>query len=93
MKAYEKEYRLISLPPFTAATSGADRDFDFSPNGKLGKFDAWFSTMEPSPRDSFMPRDFLFFNSEEGGWNGGGRLRTACRKEGLTRPVFRAAGT
>lgn len=32
------EFRLISLPPFKAASSGVDINFDFSPNGILGKF-------------------------------------------------------
>lgn len=59
--------RIISLPPFTAATSGPDPEMDFSPNGKLGKFNEYFSSITPLPRDSFMPRDFLFFNEEAGG--------------------------
>ncbi len=61
------EFRIIYLPPFTAVTSGADREFDFSENGLLGKFDAYFSSIKPQPQDSFMPRDFLFFNPEAGG--------------------------
>ncbi len=32
------EVRIISLPPFTAVTSGPDPEFDFSPTGILGKF-------------------------------------------------------
>lgn len=58
------DFRIISLPPFAAVTSGPDPKFDFSPEGILGKFNAYFSTIRPSPRDSFMPRDFLFFNRE-----------------------------
>lgn len=61
------DFRIISLPPFTAVTSGPDPEFDFSPEGKLGKFDEYFSAITPSPRDSFMPRDFLFFNKEANG--------------------------
>ncbi len=61
------DFRIISLPPFTAVTSGPDPDFDFSPNGVLGKFNDYFSAITPSPRDAFMPRDFLFFNKEAGG--------------------------
>lgn len=48
------KFRIISLPPFKAATSGVDKDFDFSSEGILGKFDAYFSTIVPSDRDSFM---------------------------------------
>lgn len=61
------EFRVISLPPFTAVTSGPDPNFDFSPEGVLGKFNEFFSAITPSPRDSFMPRDFLFFNQEKQG--------------------------
>lgn len=61
------DVRIISLPPFTAATSEPDPEMDFSPEGKLGKFDAYFSTIQLTARDNFMPRDFLFFNEEAGG--------------------------
>ncbi len=61
------DFRIISLPPFTAVTSGPDPDFDFSSSGVLGKFEAYFSAITPSPRDSFMPRDFMLFNEEAGG--------------------------
>ena len=60
-------FPIISLPPFTAVTSGPDPEMDFSPEGVLGRFNAHFSTIKPSPRDSFRPRDFLFFNGEAGG--------------------------
>ena len=62
-----KDFRIISLPPFTAVTSGPDPDFNFSPEGTLGKFNEYFSTIKPSPRDSFMPRDFLCFDEEHQG--------------------------
>lgn len=61
------DFRIISLPPFTAVTSAPDPAFDFSPQGELGKFNDYFSGIKPSPRDSFMPRDFLFFDKEAGG--------------------------
>lgn len=61
------EVRIISLPPFTAVTSGPDPEFDFSPTGILGKFNEYFSAITPSPRDSFMPRDFRFYNKEANG--------------------------
>lgn len=61
------DFRIISLPPFTAATSGPSPAFDFSPEGVLGRFNAYFSSIKLSPRDSFMPRDFLFFNREKNG--------------------------
>lgn len=61
------DYRIISIPPFTAVTSGTDPEMDFSPEGRLGKFSAYFSSITPSPRDCFMPRDFLFYNAEAGG--------------------------
>jgi len=56
------EFRIVSLPPFKAASSGVDKNFDFSEEGILGKFDAYFSDIKPLPRDGFMPRDFLFFD-------------------------------
>ncbi|WP_425448815.1 hypothetical protein [Dethiothermospora halolimnae] len=58
------EFRIISLPPFKAASSGIDKEFDFSSNGILGKFDKYFSEIKLSERDSFIPRDFLFFDEE-----------------------------
>ena len=48
------DFRIISLPPFTAATSGPSPAFDFSPEGVLGKFNAYFSSIKPSPRDSLL---------------------------------------
>lgn len=51
------DFRIISLPSFRAASSGLVREFDFSPEGVLGKFNEWFSAITPSPRDSFMPRE------------------------------------
>ncbi len=61
------DFRIISIPPFTAVTSGPDPEADFSPEGILGRFDRYFSAITPSPRDSFSPRDFLFYNKEAGG--------------------------
>lgn len=61
------EFRIISLPPFKAASSGVDKNFDFSEDGILGKFDRYFSAITPSARDNFMPRDFLFFDEENQG--------------------------
>ena len=60
-------FRIIELPAFKAASSGVDSNFDFSEKGILGKFDAYFSALTPSLRDSFMPRDFLFFDAVNGG--------------------------
>ena len=61
------DFRIISLPPFQAASSGVVQDFDFSPESALGKFNDYFSAITPSPRDSFMPRDFLCFDGENQG--------------------------
>ena len=61
------EFRMIELPSFKAASSGPDPEFDFSEQGTLGRFDAYFSKIFPSPRDSFMPRDFLYFDPSAGG--------------------------
>ncbi|ANU52648.1 hypothetical protein I5Q82_18470 [Acutalibacter muris] len=58
------DFRIIALPPFTAVTSGPDPEFDFSPEGVLGRFNAYFSAISP---DNCPPRDFLFFNKEAGG--------------------------
>lgn len=60
-------FRMISLPNFKAASSGVDQNFDFSPAGVLGKFDQYFSAIKPCSRDSFMPRDFLYFDEEKQG--------------------------
>lgn len=61
------EFRIISLPAFKAASSGVDKHFDFSLEGTLGKFDTYFSAIKPCDRDSFMPRDFLYFDEEKQG--------------------------
>lgn len=61
------EFRVISLPAFKAASSGVDKNGDFSPSGVLGKFNTYFSDMKPSDRDSFRPRDFLYFDKEKQG--------------------------
>ncbi|MTK09302.1 MAG: hypothetical protein F8N38_19730 [Hungatella sp.] len=61
------EFRIISLPPFQAASSGVDKDFDFSSEGVLGKFDIYFSAMNLSDRDRFLPRDFLYYDEEQQG--------------------------
>ena len=59
------DFRIVSLPPFRALTSGPDPDADFTPAGRPGRFDAHVSTSRPTPRDSFLPRDFLFFDEEQ----------------------------
>ncbi|WMM25461.1 GyrI-like domain-containing protein [Tissierella sp. MB52-C2] len=61
------KFRIISLPAFKAASSGVDKNFDFSPSGVLGKFNDYFSIIKPSDRDSFLPRDFLYFDEENQG--------------------------
>lgn len=61
------EFRVISLPAFKASSSGVDVNFDFSPTGILGKFNDYFSSIRPSARDSFRPRDFLYFDEEKQG--------------------------
>ena len=61
------KFRIISLPAFKAASSGVDQAFDFSPEGILGKFDLYFSAIEPDQRDMFMPRDFLYFDEANQG--------------------------
>ena len=61
------KFRIISLPAFKAASSGVDKNFDFSPSGVLGKFSDYFSTIKLSDRDSFLPRDFLYFDEEKQG--------------------------
>ncbi len=82
------DFRIISLPPFTAATSGPDPDMDFSPEGTLGKFNAYFSAITPSPRDSFMPRDFLFFNQEKQGLEWWYALEEGLPDGGFDRVAF-----
>lgn len=61
------KFRIISLPAFKAASSGVDKNFDFSPSGVLGKFGTYFSAIKLSDRDSFLPRDFLYFDEEKQG--------------------------
>lgn len=60
-------FRIISLPPFKAVTSGLDKVGDFSDNGVLRNFDHFFSSITPKPHESFMPRDFLYYDSERQG--------------------------
>jgi len=59
------DFRMVSLPPFRAVSSGPDPSADFSSGGVLGRFDGYMSTIRPSPRDSFLPRDFLFFDEQQ----------------------------
>lgn len=61
------DFRIISLPPFKAASSGIDKEYNFSPNGILGKFNRYFSSINLSERDRFIPRDFLCFDEEKQG--------------------------
>lgn len=61
------QFRIISLPSFKAVTSEVDKEFNFSSTGKLGKFDAFFSKITPKPQESFMPRDFLYYDEEKKG--------------------------
>lgn len=58
------DFRIVSLPPFRAVSSGPDPNADFSAGGILGRFDTYMSAVRPAPRDSFLPRDFLFFDEE-----------------------------
>lgn len=60
-------FRIISLPPFKAVTSGVDKTCDFSENGVLGKFNTYFSELSTKSQDSFVPRDFLYFDEARGG--------------------------
>lgn len=59
------DFRIVSLPPFRAVSSGPDPKADFTSGGVLGKFDAYTSSVYPPPRDSFLPRDFLFFDEQQ----------------------------
>lgn len=60
-------FRIISLPPFKAVTSGLDKVGDFSDDGILRSFDKFFSSVTPKPSESFMPRDFLYYDEEQQG--------------------------
>lgn len=64
-KAALMDFRIVSLPPFRAVSSGPDPSADFGPDGVLGKFDAYMSRVRPQSRDSFLPRDFLFFDEQQ----------------------------
>jgi len=61
------DFRIIELPSFEAVSSGVDKDVDSSSNGKLGKLDTYFSKIKPNSKDSFMPRDFLYWDKENNG--------------------------
>lgn len=60
-------FRIISLPPFKAVTSGLDKIGDFADDGVLSRFDHFFSSVTPAPSESFMPRDFLYYDEEQQG--------------------------
>lgn len=60
-------YRIISLPSFQAVTSGVDRVGDFADDGILMSFDRFFSSVTPKPEESYMPRDFLYYDEENKG--------------------------
>jgi hypothetical protein len=61
------KFKIIEIPAFEAVSSGVDTEIDFSESGILGKFGAYFSKIKALPKDSFMPRDFLFYDREEKG--------------------------
>ena len=86
------EFRVISLPPFTATSSGVGTAFDFSENGRLGKFDHYFSALHPAPRDAFMPRDFLYFDEQRQGmvwlWPSAAIWTRAALKRSISRAAF-----
>jgi hypothetical protein len=63
----DMKFRVIFIPPFKAVSSGVDKDFDFSENGVLGRFNEFFSKLKPKSEDSFTPRDFLYYDVEKGG--------------------------
>ena len=62
------DFRIVSLPPFQAASSGLVKDFDFSPEGTLGKFNDYFSAITPSPRDSMVWLYAISEGMDDGGW-------------------------
>lgn len=61
------DVRIISLPPFTAVTSEVDTVGDFAEDGILRSFDKFFSKVVPEWKERFMPRDFLYYDEENGG--------------------------
>ncbi len=61
------KFRVTYIPSFEAAVSEVDPTSDFSEKGKLGTFDKYFSTLHPSQRDSFMTRDFLYYDEQKQG--------------------------
>ncbi|MCM5560001.1 hypothetical protein M4J40_20220 [Pleomorphomonas sp. NRK JP5] len=56
-----------------AVSSGPDPSANFSASGILGRLDAHMSMLRPTPRASFLPRDFLFLDEDDGYWSGGTR--------------------
>lgn len=60
-------FRITYIPPFKAAISQPDPTFDFTETGILGKFDAYFSKLVPGHRDSFTPRDYLYYDVKKDG--------------------------
>ncbi|AEY67475.1 hypothetical protein [Clostridium sp. BNL1100] len=61
------QFRIVFLPQFRAVSSGVDKVGDFAPDGKLCKFDEFFSSITPQPSESFEPRDFLYYDEEKKG--------------------------
>ncbi len=60
-------YRVVSIPPFKAVYSAVDKEFDFSDEGRLGKFNAFFSAIAVQPENAFTPRDYLYYDKKQGG--------------------------
>ncbi len=61
------KFKIIKLPAFKACISGVDKNFNFSEEGILGKFDKFFSNIVIDSRDDFRPRDYLYFDQEKEG--------------------------
>ncbi|MNO15715.1 Bacterial transcription activator, effector binding domain [compost metagenome] len=63
-----EKIRIIELPKCKMVSSGCDTVSDFAPGGILDRFDKWFSEVDAQRKDKFYPRDFLWFNEQEGGF-------------------------
>lgn len=61
------DYKIVYVPPFKAVSSGLDKEFDFSEDGILGKFNNYFSKLKPKSEDNFSPRDYLYYDSKNQG--------------------------
>lgn len=60
--------RIVELPQCKMVSSGCSTEQNpFAENGLLMRFNRWWSALDTQREDKFFPRDFMWFDRENGG--------------------------